>query len=57
MATAVFLDNKTKSAAVVWISGGVIEIPEGEAFFVELHHRLLAEMERGRRDIRTTGRV
>ena len=48
MATAVLLDDKTKSAAVVWISGGVLETPEGQAFFADLHHRLLAEMERSR---------
>jgi CubicO group peptidase (beta-lactamase class C family) len=46
MATALFLDDNTKSAAVVWISGGVLETPAGQAFFVDLHHRLLAEMER-----------
>ena len=48
MGTLVLVDDRTRAAAVVWISGGVLETPEGQAFFVELHHRLLAEMERGR---------
>jgi len=46
MTTAVLLDDKTRAAAVVWITGGVLETPEGQAFFLDLHHRLLAEMER-----------
>jgi CubicO group peptidase (beta-lactamase class C family) len=46
MATAVLLDDKRKGAAVVWISGGVLETPQGQAFFADLHHRLVAEMER-----------
>jgi len=46
MATAVLLDDKAKSAAVVWITGGVLETTEGQAFFADLHHRLLGEMER-----------
>jgi CubicO group peptidase (beta-lactamase class C family) len=48
MGTLVLVDDKTKVAAVAWISGGVLETPGGQAFFVELHHRLAAEMERGR---------
>jgi hypothetical protein len=40
MATAIFIDDKARSAAVVWLSGGVLETPQGQAFFVELHHRL-----------------
>lgn len=47
MSTAVLLDDRTRTAAVVWVSGGVLDTPEGRAFFVELHHRLVAEMERG----------
>ena len=40
MATAVFLDDTSRSAAVVWVSGGVLETPRGQAFFADLHHRL-----------------
>jgi CubicO group peptidase (beta-lactamase class C family) len=46
MASFLLLDDKTKSAAVVWITGGVLETPEGQAFFADRHHRLRAEMER-----------
>ncbi len=46
MATLILLDDKTRSAAVAWISGGVLETAAGQAFFADLHHRLVTEMER-----------
>ncbi len=48
MATLLLLDDKTRSAAVVWISGGVLETAAGQVFFADLHHRLVTEMERSR---------
>jgi len=46
MTTLVFVDDRTGSAAVAWVSGGVIETPAGQAFLVELHRKLVAWMER-----------
>lgn len=48
MSTFLLLDTKANAAAAAWISGPVFDTKEGQALFVELHHRLLAEMLRPR---------
>jgi CubicO group peptidase (beta-lactamase class C family) len=48
MSTFLLLDREAGAAAAAWISGPVLETPAGQALFVELHHRLLAEMLRAR---------
>jgi hypothetical protein len=50
MSTFLLLDAAAHAVAVAWISGPVFDAREGQAFFVELHHRLLllAEMLRSR---------
>lgn len=44
MSTMLLLDREANTAAAAWVSGPVFDTKEGQAFFVELHHRLLAEM-------------
>ncbi len=44
LTTVILLDDKANAAGVAWISGGVLETSEGQAFFMELIRRLLAEM-------------
>lgn len=44
MSTVLLLEREAKAAAAAWLSGPVFDTKEGQAFFVELHHRLLAEM-------------
>lgn len=48
MSTFLLLDAAAKAAAAAWFSGPVFDTREGQAFFMELHHRLLAEMLRSR---------
>jgi hypothetical protein len=44
MSTLILLDTEANAAAACWLSGPVFATPEGQALFVELHHRLLREM-------------
>jgi len=48
MSTVLLLDREANAAAAAWVSGPVFHTKQGQDFFVELHHRLLAEMLRTR---------
>jgi CubicO group peptidase (beta-lactamase class C family) len=44
LASVVLLDTQEHAAAVLWVSGGVLETKEGQAFLLDLIHRVHAEM-------------